>query len=161
MVAQLLALSLRVIPGALCRGVRTAAVLALFCSLGSAGPISFTGSLDPLDANSFFLTQELLFGGGVLRVEMWSYGGGINAQGTSIPAGGFAPYVSVFSGADETAVFVASGTQGVCPPANPNPACYDVSLELPGLAAGSYLVAITTFPNMSIAGMRATQSGNR
>lgn len=117
----------------------------------SGTSLSFTGSLDALDPNDVYLTPVLYFDGGDLRIQTWSYGGGVNAVGAVVPADGFAPYVSLFAGSDGNATFFASGYQGACPPAIPNPACYDVTVDILIVPAGSYIVALTTFPNMSFA----------
>ncbi|MBM3788304.1 MAG: PEP-CTERM sorting domain-containing protein [Acidobacteria bacterium] len=117
----------------------------------SGTSLSFTGSLDAFDPNDVYRTPVLYFDGGDLRIQTWSYGGGVNAAGAVVAPDGFAPYVSLFAGVDGNATFFASGFQGACPPAVPNPACYDVSVDILNVPAGSYIVALTTFPNMSFA----------
>jgi hypothetical protein len=128
-----------------------ALTVLLAASHTAASTISYTGSLDPDDPNSFALFQVTLASTSDLDIQTWSYGGGTNAAGQVIPAGGFAPYVSLFAGFGDGATFLASSDTGVCPPQNGTVACEDVSLEMASLAAGNYTVALSVFENMSFA----------
>lgn len=70
-----------------------------------------------------------------------------------IPAGGFAPYLSVFSGIGPSATFLVSAYTGasVCPHATPDPVCQDPELRVTALPAGGYTLAVTFYGNISFA----------
>ncbi len=83
----------------------------------------------------------------------FSYGGGVNGNGTVIPEGGFEPYLSLF---DASGNFLSSTFFGTtCPAgANTNPVsgqCFDVLLDGGTLSPGNYQIAISAFENMSFA----------
>ena len=88
-----------------------------------------------------------------LQAISFSYGGGVNAQGTTIAEGGLEPYLSLFDGAGG---FLASTYLGTTCPAGANTnsvsgQCYDVLLDGGVLAAGSYEIALSAYANMSYA----------
>jgi len=116
-----------------------------------ADTVSYVGSLDPSDPNSVALFSVTLAAPSGLNIQTWGYGGGINAAGDAIAAGGFDPYVSLFAGSGDSATFLASNDDGLCPPGNGSVACHDSTLTLDNLAAGSYTVALTVFGNSSFA----------
>jgi hypothetical protein len=139
-------------------------LLSLFLTLSGlayADSLSFTGSLDPNNPNDIYLATFTLSSASDLIVQSWGYGGssgapgGTNAAGTVITSGGFDTYLSLFSGTGATATFVASNDDGGCGPASPDPAsggyCEDSRLDLAGVAAGSYTIALTLPGNYSIA----------
>jgi hypothetical protein len=83
----------------------------------------------------------------------FSYGGGINGAGMTIPQGGFEPYLSLF---DSGGNFLASTFFGTTCPAGADintssGQCFDVRLDGGTLAPGSYQIAISAFENMSFA----------
>jgi hypothetical protein len=127
------------------------AVLALVASAASASTFSYTGNLDPNDANDVRLFEFTLATMGDVNIQSWGYGGGVNGAGAIIPAGGFDPYVSLFAGIGNGATFLTSNDDGVCPPGNGAGACHDSTLNVTGLAAGSYTVALSVFDNFSFA----------
>lgn len=92
-------------------------------------------------------------GAPTLSAITFSYGGGVNAKGQTIPEGGFEPYLSLF---DSTGALVASTYSGVvCPPGaltnTLSGQCYDVLLDSIQLSPGSYSMAISAYFNMSFA----------
>ncbi|HWC99112.1 MAG TPA: DVUA0089 family protein [Candidatus Sulfopaludibacter sp.] len=111
-----------------------------------ASTISYTGSLNPSDANDVFLTTFSISTTSDVSFQSWGYAGGINGHGQVIPSGGFDSYLTVFTGFGPTATFLASNDDGCL-------GCADPSLSLPGLAAGTYTVALTAFDNFSFAEM--------
>jgi hypothetical protein len=128
----------------------SAVFLAAFCC---ADTISETGTLNsPEDTVLIPLT---LVTGGTVTLQTFGFGGGTNAAGTVIPAGGFDPFVGLFSGTGSTAVFL-DGTSDIltnyspgCPPAGtlaigsvPGQ-CGDVNIQFAGLSAGTYTVLLT------------------
>jgi uncharacterized protein (TIGR03382 family) len=99
----------------------------------------------------------------VLRT--WSFAGGVNANSQTIPAGGFAPVLSLF---DETGSLLASdhnGGTGACGPRAEDPAshfCWDAYLD-PTLTAGNYTLTLTEDDNIAAGATLAdgfTEEGN-
>lgn len=129
---------------------RVLLVATLFCAVILAGEISITGSLIPDDPNDVFTYPFTLSSDTGLVVQSWGYGGGMNAAGTTIPGGGFDGYLSLFVGTGLTATFLASNDDGGCPPGTPAPSCRDPRLAL-SVPAGDYVLAVSTFGNMSFA----------
>jgi hypothetical protein len=126
------------------------AVFVFAASYAAAASVSYVGNLDAANANDFALFQFTLSIAANVDIQTWGYGGGANAQGAVIAAGGFAPYVSLFQGSGNGATFLSSNAGGLCPPGNPIPACEDATLKT-NLAAGTYTVALSVFENMSFA----------
>ncbi len=97
--------------------------------------------------------RTLVYGGAPggftsLLVLTWGYGGGTNAIGTSIPAGGFDPVVALWSGSGPSATLITVNDDGVCPPGNPSPTCSDSNINEYGLPAGTYTVTLTAYNNL-------------
>jgi hypothetical protein len=135
------------------RAYNAIAVACFALSAASGGTVSYTGTLASSDDSSTAITV-ILAGAGNLSLQTWGFGGGANAAGATIPAGGFDPFLGVFAGVGSTAVFI-DGTSDVlsnysgytgCPPAGTvdigGATCGDVSITLP-LAAGTYTVLLT------------------
>jgi len=135
---------------------RTEAVVCLLPLLGVlsfAGTISKTGTFGtPEDIETLALT---LTSSGNVTLQTYGFGGGTNAAGTLISAGGFDPFVGLFAGTGATATLI-NGTSDIlsnytagCPPAGTvtvgslKSQCGDVTLQFNGLAAGSYTVLLT------------------
>lgn len=131
--------------------------LAIVGFLANAATVSLTGDLDQNNPNDVALvTFELTRDSGVL-LQSWGYGGssgapgGTNGVGNVVPPGGFDPYLSLFQGLGESAVFLASNDDGQCPPGTPSPACADSTLSIGNLRAGNYTLAISLPFNYSLA----------
>jgi hypothetical protein len=126
--------------------------------------LSFTGSLAG-PTTPFELTFYLSAPSSV-AIQTWSFGGGTNAAGHLIGAGGFDPMVSLFSGPAATASIItlygdpaadadtlssANSFVGNCPPAGTvtigtgtgSDVCGDDFLYLPTLGAGVYTLVLT------------------
>jgi hypothetical protein len=116
------------------------------------GTASYTGTLNSPEDSATFTVD--LANPGTLELQTWGFGGGTNAAGTVISAGGFDPFVGVFSGTGDSAVLV-DGTSDVlsnygsytgCPPAGMvdigGDTCGDVNMSF-SLAAGTYTVLLT------------------
>ncbi len=126
----------------------------LAAQVATGGTISYTGTLiDPTD-DSTQITVTLA-SAGILSLQTWGFGGGTNAAGNTILAGGFDPFVGVFQGTGGAAVFIDGtsddlsnfGSYAGCPPAGTvtiggGPVCGDVAMSL-SLAAGTYTVLLT------------------
>lgn len=120
---------------------------------GRAETVSYTGMLaNPQDS---FATIVSVGGGGLVTLQTYGFGGGVNAAGTAIAAGGFDPFVGLFSGTGDSALFV-DGTSDIltnftpgCPSAGTVTVgsvagqCGDVDLQFTGLAPGTYTVLLT------------------
>jgi len=129
-----------------------AALLAVQAATGAT--ISYTGALaSPEDASTQITVT--LASAGSLSLQTWGFGGGTNAALALIPAGGFDPFVGLFSGTGAGAAFIDGtsddlsnfpGNQG-CPPAGTvtiggSPVCGDVAMSF-SLPAGTYTVLLT------------------
>jgi hypothetical protein len=137
----------------LLRAASVIAVAASACLMGSAETISYTGTLtNPED--SVVINLNLLSDGSV-TLQTYGFGGGSNGAGSVIAAGGFDPFVGLFSGTGPGAVFI-NGTSDIltsyspgCPPAGTIAIgsvagqCGDVNLQFPDLTAGTYTVLLT------------------
>ena len=127
---------------------------------GYADTVSYTGTLANSE-DSFTATVSVADGGSV-TLQTYGFGGGVNAAGTAIAAGGFDPFVGLFSGTGEGAVFV-DGTSDIltnyspgCPPAGTvrlggSAICGDVNMQFTGLAAGTYTVLLSDGENIPLA----------
>jgi len=95
----------------------------------------------------------------VVTIQSWSYGGGTDANGDTISAGGFAPALSVFQGAytDPTsidlnaALFCGPGANFNSATGNCSDVYYPTSNAFPGgyWAPGTYTVALTEQGNQA------------
>ena len=116
-----------------------------------ANPDNAAGTFDSSD--SFLLTLALSTASNV-NLQTYGFGGGVNAAGTTILPGGTDPFVGLFSGTGNGAVFI-NGTSldlnnysSGCPKANSvsdfgDTTCGDVSLSFTDLAAGTYTVLLS------------------
>jgi hypothetical protein len=128
-----------------------AAYLAVLAPCAEAGGISLVGSLDAENPNDAFITSFTLLAPSAVTIQTWSFGGGVNAAGTSIAPGGFDPYVSLFNGAGPAASFLASNDDGLCPPGHASEVCADSTLTTALLSPGTYTLALTLPFNFSFA----------
>lgn len=128
------------------------AVAAALCAQAAiAQTRSFQGQLDPDNPNAVALIEFETSANASLNIQTWSFGGGVNAAGAVIAAGGFDPYASLFAGWGATASFVASNDDGICPPATASPLCADSTLTRAALPAGRYTLALGLPGNFSFA----------
>ena len=127
----------------------------------SADAVSYTGTLaSSTDVFSLVFTVGGT-GSQTIDVQTWGFGGGTNANGQAIPAGGFDPFLGVFGGIGNPASILTDGlgnpfgTSDVlsnfasftgCPPgstANINGAvCGDITMNL-SLAPGTYTLILS------------------
>lgn len=133
--------------------VGAAAIGLATLSFARAETVSYTGTLPTPEG--VFETTVNVNAGDALTLQTYGFGGGINADGTTIAPGGFDAFVGLFSGTGDGAVFV-NGTSDVltnytpgCPPAGTAAIgsvpgqCGDVTLQLNGLSAGMYTVLLS------------------
>jgi hypothetical protein len=131
------------------------AALAAVIVTGFAGPafsssFSFIGTFfhdNDVALFTFSLTSDAM-----VTLQTFGYGGGTNAAGTIIPAGGFESVLQVYDAASGVAVGgpIQPGVAPDCAPRNPDHArlsfCMDAFSLMP-LTAGSYIVSLTQSPN--------------
>ena len=127
--------------------------------------LSYTGSLASSDA--VFEATFSLSSTSNVAIQTWGFGGGTNAAGTVIAAGGFDPMVALFSGpVASAAIYTIAGNPaadadtlvnppisfvGNCPPAGlvtigtgaGSSVCGDDLMQISGLAAGIYTLVLT------------------
>ena len=119
---------------------RLLAVGALALGLAQASTAavqSFQGSFsDDDDLALFSLTLD---SDGPLRITSFSSSGGVNAAGTAVPAGGFAPVLSLF-GPDGYLADSHAGSSQLC--ADDGAYCWDARFDTQ-VAAGSYLLVLS------------------
>jgi hypothetical protein len=127
--------------------------LAVQLRICGADTISLTGTL--LNPEDTALIDFTLGAPGTVTLQTYGFGGGINAAAMTIPAGGFDPFVALFSDAGVGAILV-NGTSDVlsnyssgCPPAGTvtigsvSGQCGDVDLVFAALPAGAYTILLS------------------
>jgi hypothetical protein len=100
-----------------------------------------------------------------ITLQTWGFGGGTNAAGTPISAGGTDPFLAIFFGTGASATILTEGSGNPygtsldmlnygnpnflgCPPAGApiiggSAQCGDITMTLPSLAAGTYTVVLS------------------
>jgi len=137
---------------------RCFAMLCAMAILGAgaqASPtaLSYTGALAS-PQSVFTLTFSVGGAGGqMVTVQTWGFGGGVNAAGQTISAGGFDPFIGLFSGTGSGATILTDGignpfgTSDVlsnfasfagCPPAG--------SVDIGGAVCGDITVSLSLLP---------------
>ncbi|MGM9483419.1 DVUA0089 family protein [Roseateles sp. NT4] len=132
---------------------RYAATLAamMVCTAAPAATLSAQGLLAADNPNDVALIEFETSAAAALDAQTWSFGGGVNAAGQAVAAGGFDPYVSLFAGWGGAATFLVSNDDGLCPPGTAAPSCADSTLHVGSLPAGRYTIAISQPANFSFA----------
>lgn len=127
------------------RALLTITSLTLLWRGAPAADFSFTGAFQQDDEHrSFSVTTSKP---GTLLVRTLSYGGGTNAAGVVVPAGGFDPTVALF---DNSGALIALNRDGGCGSVAADPVtmlCWDSSLNV-AVPAGTYQVVLTQSENM-------------
>lgn len=121
---------------------RTACLLAFTMTTALAGNLSFQGDFSTDDQVQFF-NFSLTSAASVAMVSL-AYGGGTNAAGTVIPAGGFDTFFTLFASDGSQ---INTNDDGGCGHVNAgNGGCLDAWLS-ENLAAGAYTLALTQSGN--------------
>jgi hypothetical protein len=125
-----------------------ALVMGMFALSLHALPLStsYTGTFAQDDDERIFYFT--ISAASTITLRTYSYAGGVNAAGTTIPAGGFDPVLSVF---DSAGNLIGSNEDGGCTNADTDPTtslCWDSFLRLP-LPAGNYSVVLTQSANLA------------
>jgi hypothetical protein len=109
----------------------------------------FSGNFSQ-DDNELFYNFTILTSTSV-NLQTWSYAGGTDPLGNVVPAGGFAPVLSLFdSGGNFLGSDAGGSAPGGCTPRNIDSAsglCLDAYLLEPLLNAGTYTVVLTEQDN--------------
>lgn len=133
----------------LCAGVARADTMSYVGTLQN--PDNATGTFDSTDSFTVTLTLGSLSD---VTLQTYGFGGGTNAAGATISPGGTDPFVGLFSGTGNGALFIDGTSLDLtnyspgCPPANTvsnfgGTTCGDVSLTFDNLAAGTYTVLLS------------------
>jgi len=139
-------------------GARVAMLLALaiFSVSGPAAKadsVSYVGTL--ADPESFISETVTLAAASDVTLQTYGFGGGTNQAGTLIAPGGTDPFVGLFSGTGDSALFINGASLNAnytpfagCPPANTvsnfgATTCGDITMTFDDLAAGTYTVILS------------------
>jgi hypothetical protein len=123
--------------------LKSIALLMALCACApwaSATTTSYTGQF--LHDNGVKLIGFTVGAPSLVGLRTWSYGGGVNAAGQAIAAGGFDPLVHLW---DAAGMLITVEDDSVCG-AN---MCPDVNFYMQ-LAAGDYTVSISQYGNYSV-----------
>ena len=135
-----------------CSPLRYAALVAAFSFIpANAASFSFQGNFAQDDDLQFFTLS--VGSSSVVSFLTLSYGGGVNAAGSTIAPGGFDPVLSLFSGTiDPTGALIAANNDGTCPPLNNDPvtgACWDSLIQV-ALNPGAYTLVLSQSDNVAL-----------
>jgi len=112
-----------------------------------ANNFSFTGSFTQDDNVQLFTVTVPVTS--TVTFRTWSYAGGVNAAGQTIPHGGFDPILAVF---DSTGLLIGQNDDGGCALVNADPVtgqCYDTYFTT-SLIPGIYTVSVMEYDNFAI-----------
>ena len=137
-------------------------VALVLIAAAQANTTSYTGTLASSDATVEFVVN--LANAGTVTLQTYGFGGGINAAGTPISAGGTDPFLAIFSGTGNSAAIltdISANPFGTsldltnygnpdflgCPPAGAplfggSAQCGDITMSL-SLAVGTYTVLLS------------------
>jgi len=133
---------------------RVVCSLALTVAAGTASPILLQGTFPADDGVALF--QFTLSTPGIVTVQSYGYAGGV-ANATTIPAGGFAPDVTIFSQLGSDFVESISDNGGHCGITQTDPVtgnCDDPYIQTT-FAAGTYYLALSVYDNLPVDGFLA------
>jgi hypothetical protein len=123
------------------------AAIPVLCQAGTVSlGGSFLGSFEADNQEEFF--SLVASSPTILNAETWSYGGGVNAAGQTIPSGGFAPAISIFNSLGQLIALDITGGSAPngCGGRNIDPStqsCFDASIQSFQLSAGNYTLVLT------------------
>ncbi|MDM4767927.1 DVUA0089 family protein [Pelomonas sp. SE-A7] len=134
--------------------------LGLLLSLGfaavsaQASPVNFSFEGNFENNNDVQLFNFAANGSSVVRLISYSYGGGTQANGRAVAAGGFDPILAVFDatgvriGQNDDAISNTTGACGASAVTPHNGLPFDTCFELQ-LAAGQYTVSVMQYDNFT------------
>ena len=129
--------------------VALVATFAAFGGVASANSFSYTGSFVTDDQIQEFLFS--LSATSTVTTVTYSYAGGTNQAGASIPEGGFDPWLAIFN---SSGGLVASNDDGTCGQVGTDSvtgACFDSYIS-ESLSAGSYTLVLSQSDNSPAGG---------
>jgi hypothetical protein len=141
---------------------KVAALLSIMTIASPAATILFQGTFSTDDQVE--LLQFTLNSDSVVTIQSYGYGGG-TANATIIPAGGFAPNVTIFTLLGTDYVQATSDTGGHCGTTQTDPVtgnCDDPYIQTL-LSAGTYYLGLSVYDNLPSTGNLADgyqQTGN-
>jgi hypothetical protein len=131
----------------------------LFCATASADTTSYTGTL--ANSTDTYTLDFTLTEAQQITVQTFGFGGGVNGAGTVIAAGGFDPFIGLFSGSGAMATMLTDGSGNPygtsdalsnygsfngCPPAGTvdigGAVCGDITMSVT-LGAGAYTLLLS------------------
>lgn len=121
--------------------------LAALSFSAQAASVSFQGDFTK-DNDLVIFSFELAAPGDITALT-FGHSGGLNGAGQTVPAGGFAPVLTLFD-ATGFEVQVNVGSSNTCP--GPGSFCWDAAFTFQGAAAGSYLLVLSQDDNRAIGG---------
>ncbi|MEM6254953.1 MAG: DVUA0089 family protein [Cyanobacteria bacterium P01_D01_bin.156] len=145
---------------ALMGAVTGAMVTILGPGKAAAANLSFSGTFTQDDDVQLFNFSVVTDSTVIFRT--YSYGGGTQADGTEILAGGFDPFLTLFDSVGSLVDFNDDDTTGaVTPDPSPDGQSYDAFLEVM-LASGDYTLALTQYNNFPTGNLSSgfSQEGN-
>jgi len=121
-------------------------IMLLFVALSArADQFSYSGNFTSDDQVLTFAIN--VTAPGTVTLRTYSYAGGVDLAGTTVPAGGFDPVLTLF---DATGNFLVTNDDGTCGEVGTDPTtanCFDAYVSTQ-LAAGLYTVALTEADNL-------------
>lgn len=127
-------------------------VLAMVFSsaLSRADDFSFTGNFSGV--NDVQLFTFTVGAGSNVVLRSYSYAGGVNAAGATIPRGGFDPILALFQGTGPSAVEIGQDDDGggMVPADSVTGQHYDTYLAVDNLTPGMYTASIQDYANFAI-----------
>ena len=141
---------------------RPVCALVITAAAGMASPLLLQGTFPADDDVALF--RFTLSAPGVVTLQSYGYAGGV-ANSTTIPAGGFAPDVTIFAQVGSDYVESTSDNGGHCGITGTDPVtgnCDDPYIQST-FAAGTYYLALSVYDNLPVDGFLADgfkQGGN-
>jgi hypothetical protein len=140
--------------------MRSFGILALILAAAAQAPadpmyFSFSGNFIQDDNQADFVFT--IASPATVNLESWSYAGGVDPLGNTVPGGGFAPVLSLFDSAGDLLAYDAGGVVGGVPPYNcatggraldpVSGLCLDAYVQAALGSAGNYFVVVTEQEN--------------
>lgn len=132
--------------GVCLRGLLGGCLLVAAGSIASAASFSFNGTFTADDNVQLFHFTVGATSDVILRT--WSYAGGVDAAGATVPEGGFDPILALF---DSTGAKIDQNDDGgtSVPADSVTGSHFDTFLEETSLAAGTYTVSVMEYDNFA------------
>jgi len=136
--------------------MRSFGIFALIVAAAAQAPadpmyFSFFGNFTQDDDHADFVFT--IVSPATVNLESWSYAGGVDRLGNTVPAGGFAPVLSLFDSAGDLLAFDDGGVVNGTPPCGGRALdavsglCLDAYTQAALGSAGNYLVVVTEQDN--------------